>query len=108
MRRLVLAGGGREATVVGAAGVGDLHVTAAAGRNRAFGERIGKGEPAREVAANMLAAGELTEGYAAIASAWRFARENGVSHLPLLAALNAIVWENAPVAEAIAALRIGS
>src|SRR5262249_38722073 len=33
MRRLVLAGGGREETVHGAAGVGDLHVTAAGGRN---------------------------------------------------------------------------
>jgi glycerol-3-phosphate dehydrogenase (NAD(P)+) len=108
MRRLVLAGGGREATVIGAAGVGDLHVTAAAGRNRAFGERIGKGEPAREVAAAMLAVGELTEGYAAIASAWRFAREHAVSDLPWLRALNAIVWEDAPVGATIAALRLAS
>jgi glycerol-3-phosphate dehydrogenase (NAD(P)+) len=106
MRRLVIAGGGREITVIGAAGVGDLHVTAAAGRNRAFGERIGKGEPARQVAARMLAAGELTEGYAAIASAWRWAREHGVSDLPLLRALNAIVWEDAPVGPTIAALRL--
>ena len=108
MRRLVLAGGGREATVTGASGVGDLHVTAAAGRNRAFGERIGKGEPAREVAAAMLAAGELTEGYAAIASAWRWAREHAVSDLPLLRTLNAIVWEDAPVGATIAALRLAS
>jgi glycerol-3-phosphate dehydrogenase (NAD(P)+) len=105
MRRLVVAGGGREATVIGAAGVGDLHVTAAAGRNRAFGERIGKGQPAREVASSMLAAGELTEGYAAIATAWRFAREHSVADLPLLGALNAIVWEDAPVAATIAGLR---
>jgi len=107
MRRLVTAGGGREATVVGAAGVGDLHVTAAAGRNRAFGERIGKGEPARDVAATMLAAGELTEGYAAIQTAWRFAREHNVSDLPFLRALNAVVWEGAQVAPTIAALRLG-
>jgi glycerol-3-phosphate dehydrogenase (NAD(P)+) len=108
MRRLVLAGGGREATVVGAPGVGDLHVTAAGGRNRAFGERIGAGEPARQVAASMLAAGELTEGYAAIASAWRWAREHGVSDLPLLRALNSIVWEEAPVGPTIAGLRLVS
>jgi len=106
MRRLVLAGGGRETTVIGAAGVGDLHVTAAAGRNRAFGERIGKGEPAGQVAKSMLAAGELTEGYAAIASAWRWAREHGVSDLPLLNALHAIVWEEAPVMLTIAGLRL--
>jgi glycerol-3-phosphate dehydrogenase (NAD(P)+) len=106
MRRLVLAGGGREATVIGAPGVGDLHVTAAGGRNRAFGERIGAGQPARAVAAAMLAAGELTEGYAAIAAAWRFAREHGISDLPLLGALHAIVWEDAPVGATIAGLRL--
>jgi glycerol-3-phosphate dehydrogenase (NAD(P)+) len=106
MRRLVLAGGGRESTVHGAPGVGDLHVTAAAGRNRAFGERIGQGRPAREVAAEMLAAGELTEGYPAIASAWRWARERGVTNLPLLQALHAVVWEGANVAETIGALRL--
>jgi glycerol-3-phosphate dehydrogenase (NAD(P)+) len=101
MTMLVEAGGGRAATVYGAAGVGDLHVTAAAGRNRAFGERVGKGRPAREVAAEMLAAGELTEGYPAIATTWRFARERGVSPLPLLGALHAITWEGAEVASTL-------
>jgi glycerol-3-phosphate dehydrogenase (NAD(P)+) len=102
MRALVTAAGGRAATVHGPAGVGDLHVTAAAGRNRAFGERVGKGRPAREVAAEMLAAGELTEGYPAIATAWRFARERGVGPLPLLAALHAVAWEDAEVGLALA------
>ena len=97
MSALVAAGGGQMETVHGAAGVGDLHVTAAAGRNRAFGERVGRGRPARDVAAEMLAAGELTEGYPAIATAWRFARERGVTDLPWLAALHAIVWEGADV-----------
>jgi len=79
----------------------------AAGRNRAFGERVGRGKPAKEVAAEMLAAGELTEGYPAIASAWRYAREQGVTTLPLLAALHAVVWENAPVGEVLAGLTLG-
>jgi glycerol-3-phosphate dehydrogenase (NAD(P)+) len=105
MRTLVVAAGGREETAHGAAGVGDLHVTAAAGRNRAFGERVGKGRKAKEVAAEMLAAGELTEGYPAIATAFRFARERGVSGLPLLGALHAIVWEDRPVGEVLGALR---
>jgi glycerol-3-phosphate dehydrogenase len=82
--------------------VGDLHVTAAAGRNRAFGERVGKGKPARQVAAEMLASGELTEGYPAIATAWRFARERGVGPLPLLAALHAVAWEGAEVGPSLA------
>ena len=102
MRSLVAAAGGRAATVHGPAGVGDLHVTAAAGRNRAFGERVGKGKAARLVAAEMLASGELTEGYPAIATAWRFARERGVTPLPLLAVLHAVAWEGAEVGPALA------
>ncbi|HEY3816605.1 MAG TPA: NAD(P)H-dependent glycerol-3-phosphate dehydrogenase [Polyangiaceae bacterium] len=107
MRSLVEAGGGRADTVHGPAGVGDLHVTAAAGRNRAFGERVGRGKPAAQVAAEMLATGELTEGYPAIASAWRYARERGVTKLPLLAALHAVIWEDAPVGPTLARLTLG-
>jgi glycerol-3-phosphate dehydrogenase (NAD(P)+) len=107
MARLALAGGGRAETVYGAPGVGDLHVTAAAGRNRAFGEGVGKGKPAKQVAAEMLAAGNLTEGYPAIATAWKWAAENGVKDLPLLEALHAIIWEDAPVAPTLAKLRLG-
>jgi glycerol-3-phosphate dehydrogenase (NAD(P)+) len=107
MGSLVVAGGGRVETVHGPAGIGDLHVTAAAGRNRAFGERVGRGKPAKEVAAEMLTQGELTEGYAAIATAWRFAAERGVTALPLLAAIHAIVWEGAEVAPTLGALRLG-
>jgi glycerol-3-phosphate dehydrogenase (NAD(P)+) len=108
MRAIVVAAGGREETAYGPAGVGDLHVTAAGGRNRAFGERVGRGRPAREVAAEMLAAGELTEGYPAIATAWRFAQEQGVRarDLPLLEALHAIVWEGAEVASTLGRLRL--
>ncbi len=105
MRALARAGGGRDETVHGGAGVGDLHVTAAGGRNRAFGERVGRGKPAGDVAREMLAEGLLTEGYAAIATAHRFAREHGVEDVPLLDALHAIVWQDAPVAETLARLR---
>jgi glycerol-3-phosphate dehydrogenase (NAD(P)+) len=108
MRLLVVACGGRVETVHGAAGVGDLHVTAAGGRNRAFGERVGQGRPAREVAADMAAAGELTEGYPAIATARRFARERGVADVPLLEALYAVIWEDAPALETLARLRLST
>jgi len=106
MERLVVAGGGKRETVFGAPGVGDLHVTAAGGRNRAFGELIGTGKPARAVADEMRAKGELTEGYPAIQTAWRFARERGVDGLPLLEALHAVVWEDAPAKETMGALRL--
>lgn len=107
MARMSAAGGGKPETAYHAPGIGDLHVTAAAGRNRGFGEGIGKGKPAREVAAEMLAAGNLTEGYPAIASAWRWAKEHGIreDELPLLGALHAIVWEDAPVKDVVQKLR---
>lgn len=108
MARLVAAGGGQASSVWGAPGAGDLHVTAAAGRNRAFGERVGKGKPAKQVAAEMLAVGELTEGYPAIATAHRWAKERGVEGLPFLDALHAIVWEGAEVAPTLSALRLST
>ncbi|MBX3200025.1 MAG: hypothetical protein KF894_17955 [Labilithrix sp.] len=108
MAKLVTAGGGRVESAYGPAGAGDLHVTAAAGRNRAFGERVGKGKPAKTVAAEMLATGELTEGYPAIASAWRWAKERGVGDLPFLAALHRVVWEGAEVAPTLAALELST
>jgi len=105
MRTLVVAAGGRAETVHGPAGVGDLHVTAAAGRNRAFGERVGRGKAARIVAQEMAAAGELTEGYPAIAAAFRFAEERGIGPVPFLRALHEIIWESADVRSVLAGLR---
>jgi len=110
MALLVRVGGGDVATAYAAPGVGDLHVTAAAGRNRAFGEHIGRGTPAKQVASEMAAKNQLTEGYPAIASAWRWAKEHGVSKddLPLLAVLHEIVWQDVPVAEALGRLRLST
>jgi glycerol-3-phosphate dehydrogenase (NAD(P)+) len=99
MARIVVAAGGRAETAYGSAGVGDLHVTAAAGRNRIFGEHIGRGKPAKQVAEDLAAIGQLTEGYAAIKSAWQYTSELSVGHLPLLKALYEIVWEDKPVDE---------
>lgn len=108
MALLARAGGGKVETAYAAPGVGDLHVTAAAGRNRAFGEHIGKGKPAKQVAAEMAAINQLTEGYPAIASAWRWAGEQGVAarELPLLHVLHQIVWEDVPVKDALARLEL--
>ena len=110
MATLVKAGGGKTETAYGAPGVGDLHVTAAAGRNRGFGEGVGKGKPAKQVAAEMAAVNQLTEGYPAIKSAWRWAQEHGVDakELPLLAALHAVVWEDVPVKDAMAKLSLST
>jgi glycerol-3-phosphate dehydrogenase (NAD(P)+) len=97
MARTALALGGRVETVLGLAGVGDLHVTEAAGRNRAYGEAVGRGGDPAAVARDMEARGQLTEGYPAIRTAWELANERGLRPLPLLGALHAIVYEGAPV-----------
>lgn len=106
MRAIVRAAGGRDETVHGSPGVGDLHVTGAGGRNRQFGERVGRGKSGKAVAAEMAAENLLTEGYAAIATAHRFARERGVTETPLLDALFAIVWQDAPARETLTAVRL--
>ncbi len=106
MRRAVIAAGGNVATADGAAGIGDLHVTGAGGRNRIFGERIGRGGKAKDVARDMAAAGQLTEGYMAIATGHRFVRERGVTDTPWLDAIHAIVWGDRPAKEVLSTLRL--
>ncbi len=109
---VVQAMGGERAMAHGLAGVGDLHVTAAAGRNRAYGERVGLGEAPDQVAARMLEAGELTEGYPALKTGWELLQQLvaegklALADFPLLAALHSIVYQGADVAETLAGLRV--
>ena len=94
MRRLAVALGGREETVIGLAGVGDLEVTSLSGRNRVFGARVGRGEPPDEALAAMAAAGQTVEGVPAARLARDLAAQLGLEMaggLPLLAAVNRIL-----------------
>lgn len=91
---LVDALGGDPATALGLAGVGDLEVTGLSGRNRAYGERIGAGEPAAAALAAMQAAELTVEG---VPAAW-LARDlidqrapERWAELPLLRALLAVL-----------------
>ncbi len=110
--RMVAAMGGRVATAHGQAGVGDLHVTAAAGRNRTYGEHVGRGEPPQQVADQMRQAGELTEGYPALETGWllleQMANQGALSveDFPLLEALHNVVYLGADVAQALRRLRL--
>jgi glycerol-3-phosphate dehydrogenase (NAD(P)+) len=98
MRRLTVALGGREETVFGLAGLGDLEVTSLSGRNRVLGARVGRGEPPARALAAMAAAGQTVEGVPAARLARdlaaRLARERPEeagdlpARLPLLAAVN--------------------
>ena len=64
MRQIARGLGGRPETVHGLAGIGDLDVTAHSGRNRAFGEQLGRGETVRAAHQAMLDAGLTIEGLA--------------------------------------------
>jgi glycerol-3-phosphate dehydrogenase (NAD(P)+) len=122
LRRLAVALGGREETVLGLAGLGDLEVTSLSGRNRAFGARVGRGEPPGEALAAMAAAGQTVEGVPAARLALELARGPGLGPgpapaggpdgpaggLPLLAAVNRILdGAPDPAAELAAAVLPG-
>jgi len=108
--RMVVALGGRPETARGIAGVGDLHVTAAAGRNRTYGEHVGRGEPPDKVADRMRQSGELTEGYPALKTGWdllqQMSGELSVADFPLLEALHRIVYQGADVADTLLRVKV--
>lgn len=94
---------GRAETVHGLAGAGDLEVTGLSGRNRVYGERLGRGEGARAALAAMEAAGQAVEGVPAARLAARLARERGVEAVPLLQAVVALLDGAPDPAELVAA-----
>lgn len=100
--RLVLALGGRERTLSGLAGVGDLMLTCngAQSRNRQVGERIGKGERAEEAIA---AVGQTAEGVRACVAAARMAAAAGIE-MPINDAVRRVLHEGLPPRDAIAEL----
>jgi glycerol-3-phosphate dehydrogenase (NAD(P)+) len=94
MRRLAVALGGREETVLGLAGMGDLEVTSLSGRNRVFGARVGRGQPPGEALAAMAAAGQTVEGVPAARLARDLAAQlapDPAGGLPLLEAVNRVL-----------------
>jgi glycerol-3-phosphate dehydrogenase (NAD(P)+) len=104
MRRLAAALGGREETVLGLAGLGDLEVTSLSGRNRVFGARVGRGEPPGRTLAAMAAAGQTVEGVPAARLARDLAAQLALG-LPLLEAVNRIL-DGAPDPAALLAAAV--
>jgi glycerol-3-phosphate dehydrogenase (NAD(P)+) len=103
LQDLVVALGGQPETVYGQAGLGDLEVTAAAGRNRLLGERIGAGSAAATAVRDLSAAGITTEGFAVTELGYQLARrlcegddEAVRRRFPLLAGLQRIANADAP------------
>ncbi len=104
MELIIEKAGGRRDTVDGLAGMGDLHLTAASGRNRRFGELIGAGRAGKEAYELMAAEGETAEGYHALEHGSCFVMDLGISvgdELPLLAMLGAVVFGALPLEDAM-------
>ena len=102
IKRLGLAMGAMENTFAGLSGLGDLVTTCISptGRNRSFGERIGKGQSAEEA---LAATQSVVEGAATCISVISLARKYKVE-MPIAQAVNAVIYEKLSVEQAIQSL----
>jgi glycerol-3-phosphate dehydrogenase (NAD(P)+) len=92
--RLGVALGAQERTFAGLAGIGDLITTCISplGRNRAAGERIGRGMPLAEVLAECEG---VVEGVPTVRAVMRLAARCGVE-VPITAAVNDVLFGGKP------------
>jgi glycerol-3-phosphate dehydrogenase (NAD(P)+) len=96
--KVAQAAGGKKETAFNLAGIGDLHVTAAAGRNRRYGEMIGKGIDPTRAFKKMYDEGEYGEGYVALNLAFPWLSNFNINiknELPLLDFLYSIIFKKA-------------
>ena len=100
--RLGIAMGARPQTFSGLTGLGDLVTTciSPSGRNRAFGERIGKGMTMEQARS---ATDSVVEGVATCRSIVALAEKFDIE-MPITQAIYAVLFENKPVQAAIADL----
>jgi glycerol-3-phosphate dehydrogenase (NAD(P)+) len=89
--RLGVALGGKQATFYGLAGVGDLVTTCYSpfGRNRAVGERIGRGETLEHILADMV---NIAEGVSTTRSVHTLARLREID-MPITAEVHRVLFE---------------
>ncbi|MBM3859176.1 MAG: NAD(P)-dependent glycerol-3-phosphate dehydrogenase [Verrucomicrobia bacterium] len=99
MTRLGLACGARAETFAGLSGVGDLMVTAFSrhSRNRAFGERLGKGETAQQILGSTKA---VAEGVRTVKSVQQLAHRCGVE-MPIAREVFAAIYTNKSPRQAV-------
>ncbi len=99
MSRLGIALGADPATFSGLSGMGDLIVTCTSrhSRNRAVGERIGKGEPVETIMAGMR---QAVEGIWNCGQALQLARRHGIE-VPITEQMHAIVHDGKPPRAAV-------
>ncbi|MEO0467171.1 MAG: NAD(P)H-dependent glycerol-3-phosphate dehydrogenase [Pseudomonadota bacterium] len=99
MQRLTVAMGGRQETVAGLCGLGDLVLTCSSSqsRNMSFGKALGEGRRAEDVLAERAA---VTEGAATAPALSKLARQKGVD-MPICAAITHILSGAMTVEEAM-------
>jgi glycerol-3-phosphate dehydrogenase (NAD(P)+) len=99
IRRLGVACGAQLDTFTGLSGLGDLMATCFSrhSRNRAFGERAGKGEKPAEIAASIPA---VAEGYPTARSAYRLAQNHKIV-TPVIAEVYAMLYEGKDIRQAV-------
>lgn len=92
IRRLGVACGAQADTFAGLSGLGDLVVTCFSplSRNRALGERLGRGERLDDILARSVS---VAEGYPTARAAWQQARRHGVS-TPIIDEVYAMLYED--------------
>jgi glycerol-3-phosphate dehydrogenase (NAD(P)+) len=102
IKRLGITMGARPQTFSGLTGLGDLVTTCISptGRNRSFGERIGKGQTIQQA---QCATESVVEGIATCESVVALAERYGVE-MPITQAIYKVLFENKPVQIAIADL----
>lgn len=99
IRRLGVARGAQPETFAGLSGLGDLTVTCFSklSRNRAFGERLGRGEKLADLVAQSVS---IAEGYPTARSAWQLARKLNVT-TPILDEVYRLLYEGKDVKQAL-------
>jgi glycerol-3-phosphate dehydrogenase (NAD(P)+) len=102
IQRLGVAMGAREKTFTGLSGLGDLVTTCISpmGRNRSFGERIGKGMTAQQ---SLEATHSVVEGVSTCAAVLALAKRHGVE-MPITEAVHAVISGQKDLRSAIANL----
>ena len=101
--RLAKVKGGRQETLSGLSGIGDLMLTCSSlqSRNMSLGYAIGKGEPVKKILPSNTHG--LTEGAVTADSVYELSMKLGIS-MPICAAVYQILKENVTVDEGIAEL----
>ncbi len=93
IKEIVVASGANAETVYSPACVGDLYVTAQSGRNRKYGELVGKGIDPEKAYRKMYSSQEIAEGYNALKLGYDYVKSLKIENrLPLLGSLYDIVY----------------